>query len=141
MGVLCVSAAGLLVRKIGREENPMLFIIFGNIAIFAVNIIPATLHSVPPITIHHMIVFALYCTTIPLAVLIMSANFARAPSVACIVPFQYTQIVWGAIFGFLIFNTIPQINTLVGSGLVIGCGLYIIFHHKRKKRRELRSPD
>ncbi len=137
--VFCVSAAGLTVRKIGREENPFLYIIFGNLAIIAVNIIPSFMHDIPTITITHIIIFAIYSTTIPLAVLIMSANFARAPSVACIVPFQYTQIIWGAIFGFIIFHDVPQLNTIIGSGIVMACGLYIILYHKRKRSRELRS--
>ena len=133
--VLCVSAAGLTVRKIGREENPFLYVIFGNIAIFAFNIIPSTWHPFPPLTTTHILIFAIYCTTIPVAVLIMSALFARAPTVAAIVPFQYTQIVWGTIIGYFLFSDIPQINTMIGSCIVIACGLYIIFYHKRKRRR------
>jgi S-adenosylmethionine uptake transporter len=141
LGVLCVSAAGLLVRRIGREENPFLFIIFGNIAIFAFNIIPSTFHVVPNVTATHIVVFTFYCITIPMAVLIMSAIFARAPSVANIVPFQYTQIIWGAIIGYVLFNDVPQMNTIIGAIVVISCGLYILLYHKRKRRRELRLPD
>jgi S-adenosylmethionine uptake transporter len=140
-GVLCVSAAGLLVRRIGREENPFLFIIFGNIAIFAFNIIPSTFHSIPTLELLHIVIFAFYCTTIPFAVLIMSAVFARAPSVTNIVPFQYTQIIWGAIIGYFVFADIPESNTLIGAAIVISCGLYILFYHKRKRRRELHLPD
>jgi len=139
--VLCVSSAGLIVRRIGREENPFLFIIFGNIAIFAFNIIPSTFHTLPDITLDHFIIFVIYCITIPLAVLIMSAIFARAPSVAVIVPFQYTQIIWGALIGYVAFADIPQINTVIGSSVVIACGLFIILYHKRKRRRELRLTD
>ena len=133
MAVLCVSSAGLIVRKIGSSESPFLYIIFGNIAIFSVNIYFAIQSDIPPITYTHLMLFTVYCTAIPIAVITMSALFARAPSVASIVPFQYTQIIWGAVFGYLIFNTIPSINTLIGSGIVIASGLYIIFHHKRKR--------
>jgi len=139
--VLCVSAAGLIVRKIGREENPMLFVIFGNIAIMIANIVPAMQSTIPQVKVMHCVIFAIYCTTIPVAVLTMSSVFARAPTVTAIVPFQYTQIFWGALIGYFIFTDIPQMNTILGSGIVIACGLYILLYHKRKKNRELRSPD
>ena len=136
-GVLCVSTAGLTVRKIGREENTMLYIIFGNIAIIIANMIPATYEPLPSITIMHIIIMAVYCLTIPTAVLMMSAVYARAPSVASVAPMQYSQIIWAIIFGYFVFGDLPTINTMVGTTIVIGCGLYITFYHKRKRRNEL----
>jgi drug/metabolite transporter (DMT)-like permease len=131
--VLSVTAASLLVRRIGRDEDPYLFVIFGNIAIIAANIIPALNAPTPEFTLLHIAIFTLYAFTIPLAVLTMSAVFARAPTVAAVVPYQYLQILWGAILGYLLFNDIPKIDTLIGSAIVIACGLYILFHHKRQR--------
>jgi len=131
--VLGVASAGLIVRKIGSDESPFLYIIFGNIAIFVANIAPALSTPLPAITFVHLLILSIYCILIPIAVITMSAVYSRAPSVAAIAPFHYSQIIWGAILGYLIFGDIPQLNTLIGSAIVIGCGLYIVLHHKRKR--------
>ena len=135
MGVLCMTSAGLFVRRIGSGEDPHLYVIFANIGVIAANIVPALMSDLPDIQLNHIGCFAIYACTIPTAILILSAVFARAPTLASIAPFQYTQIIWGSIFGFLVFGDIPQINVVIGSMIVAACGLYIIFYHKRKKGR------
>jgi drug/metabolite transporter (DMT)-like permease len=135
--MLGMAAAGLIVRKIGHEEDPYLFVIFGHAGILCANIIPASMVEMPPITLTHIEIFALYAFTIPFAILIMSATYARAPSVSSVAPYQYSQIVLAIIFGYLLFGDIPQINSIIGSLIIIACGLFILFHHKRKRRYEL----
>ena len=135
--VLSVTAAGLIVRKIGRDEDPFLFVIFANMAIIASNIIPALQTALPTIEPMHLIVFSIYALIIPVAILVLTAVFSRAPTVGVVAPFQYTQIIWGGIIGYVVFDNIPQVNTWIGSAVVIACGLYIMFHHKRKSRKEL----
>lgn len=127
--VLSITAATFIVRKVGRDEDPYLFVIFGNLGLILANLIPAINLGMPDFTWEHIAVLALYSFTIPTAVLTMSAVFARAPSVTSVTPFQYSQVIWGALFGYLIFNDIPQTNTIIGSGIIIACGLYVIFHH------------
>lgn len=136
LGVVSLAAAGLIVRKIGRDEDPYLFVIFANLAIILFNIYPALSHAWPEnITLNHIIIFTIYSAIIPTAILTLSAVFARAPTITAVVPFQYLQIVWGAIFGYFVFSDIPQVNTIVGSGVVIAAGLYILFHHQRQNKK------
>lgn len=131
--VICITFAALVIRKIGRDEDPYLFVIFSNIGIILANIIPAIETAMPDIiTMWHIVIFTIYSFTIPTAILTMSAVFARAPSITAVAPFQYLQIVWGVLFGYIIFNDVPQMNTIIGSLIVIGCGLFVLFHHKRK---------
>jgi len=136
--VLCVALSTMVVRKIGRDEDPYLFVIFGSIGLIAANIIPAIQAPLPEtVTTTHIAAMAFYGLTIPTAVLTLSAVFARAPSIASIAPFQYSQIIWGTLFGYLIFQDIPEVNTIIGSAIIIACGLYILFYHQRKSRKEL----
>ncbi|MBI1243662.1 MAG: EamA family transporter [Alphaproteobacteria bacterium] len=58
--------------------------------------------------------------------------YARAVVLA---PYVYLQIVWVAIFGFLLFGTVPSVSTLVGAGIVIASGIYV-FHRERLARGE-----
>jgi drug/metabolite transporter (DMT)-like permease len=50
---------------------------------------------------------------------------ARAPA-AILSPFIYTQIVWMLALGWLVFGDWPDAWTLVGAGIVIASGLYLL---------------
>jgi drug/metabolite transporter (DMT)-like permease len=44
---------------------------------------------------------------------------------AVVVPYQYTQIVWAVLLGFLVFGDIPHPQMVIGCVIIIGAGLYI----------------
>ena len=137
--VICISSAAMIVRKIGRDENPTNFVIFSNIAIILANIIPATQLPVPDIEPIHIAILALYSISIPISIFTVSAVFSRAPAVSAVAPYQYLQIIWGTVIGYLFFAEIPQENSVMGSIVVIGCGLYILHHHSQKRRRDAKN--
>lgn len=51
--------------------------------------------------------------------------FRSAPS-SLVAPFQYTQMIWGAILGYLMFGDVPSRQLIVGAGLVVVSGAHII---------------
>jgi len=134
--VICITVAALSVRKIGREEDPYLFVIYANLGITLANIGPALYYGLPSeVTLINIGVLAIYCFTIPAAILVLSAVFSRAPSLAAVAPFQYSQIIWGTLFGYFVFHDIPSFTTIIGSTIVISCGLYILFYHQRQNKK------
>ena len=48
-------------------------------------------------------------------------------------PFSYTQIVWMALLGFVLFGQIPDRMTVLGGVIVIASGLYVL-HRERVVR-------
>ena len=55
-------------------------------------------------------------------IVIKAYNRAAASLLA---PFQYVQILWATIYGFLVFNNFPDTWTLLGTIIIIGSGLYV----------------
>lgn len=49
----------------------------------------------------------------------------RAPA-AVLAPFLYTQILWMVLIGWLLFAQVPNQWTVIGAGIVIASGLYLI---------------
>lgn len=39
-------------------------------------------------------------------------------------PVSYTHIIWATIFGYIIFNSLPNYQTLLGGFLIVGAGVY-----------------
>src|SRR3546814_10275232 len=64
-------------------------------------------------------------------ILVVSA-FHWAPA-AVIAPFQYTQMIWGVLFGYLVWGDVPEPVLFVGGGIVVASGLYIL--HRETLRR------
>jgi len=58
-----------------------------------------------------------------------------------VVPFQYTLLPWGGLFGFLFFAETPQATTLVGAAFIIAAGLYIFLREHALARRSMPAID
>ena len=58
--------------------------------------------------------------------------FRLAPA-SVVAPFGYSSLVWAIIFGALIWNDWPAMNTLVGAALIVGAGIYIFNREQRLK--------
>lgn len=52
--------------------------------------------------------------------------FRKVPA-AVAAPFQYSQIIWGVMFGYLVFGDVPDETLFVGLAVVIGSGLFILY--------------
>jgi drug/metabolite transporter (DMT)-like permease len=62
-----------------------------------------------------------------------------APTSA-VVPFQYFSLIWAMMFGFALWGDVPTIGLLVGSAIVVGSGLYLLWHESRRKRPAVPPP-
>ena len=49
---------------------------------------------------------------------------------AALAPFSYTQLLWMIVSGWLMFGDWPPVATFVGAGLVVGCGLFLLFYER-----------
>ena len=61
--------------------------------------------------------------------------YAAAPA-STIAPYNYSNLVWAALFGFLVFAEVPDPWTVVGAGVITASGLYIF----RRERLRSESP-
>jgi drug/metabolite transporter (DMT)-like permease len=59
----------------------------------------------------------------------------RMAPVGVVAPFDYTQLVWAALFGFLVWGERPHPATLVGAALVAASGIYIVLRETRRLKR------
>jgi len=66
-----------------------------------------------------------------------SYRFADASTIA---PFDYSSIIFGILISLFVFGEIPSLNTMAGSVIVVGAGIFIIYreHKLGLERRNLR---
>jgi len=51
--------------------------------------------------------------------------------------FEYTALVWGVLYGWLIWNELPRSGTWLGIAIVVGAGLYVLHRERRLGRPTL----
>lgn len=118
------ATASIIVRKIGQAERSsvlLLFPLLGNLAVMGAALpfvyVPMSLAEI--IAVAGIAVLSVAATS-----LIIFAY--RSAEAAVVAPMQYSQIVWATIFGWVIFAEMPDAMTLLGAGVVIASGLYIL---------------
>lgn len=126
LGAACFSAvAGIIIRKIGRDERSVVLILYPLLASFLLMavLMPG---SYQPMPLQHLGYVALISLLGFIAGLLLIAAY-RAAEAAIVAPMQYSQIVWATLFGSLFFGERVDITTLLGAVIIIGSGLYIVF--------------
>ena len=58
----------------------------------------------------------------------------RAPA-SVLTPFSYTQLLWMIISGLVVFGDRPTGAVLVGAGIVVGCGFYLIWRERAARQK------
>jgi drug/metabolite transporter (DMT)-like permease len=71
--------------------------------------------------------------------LAMTASIRVAP-VSVVAPLDYSSLMWGALYGWLIFGAIPGASMWIGAGIIVTSSLYII-HREHRRRSGLMADD
>ncbi|MFW6076417.1 MAG: DMT family transporter [Hyphomicrobiales bacterium] len=72
------------------------------------------------------------CGTVGHHMLTQAHRMAPAPVLA---PFVYSQIVWMALIGFVVFGDIPDAMTILGASVVVASGLYVFYREQQLRKR------
>jgi drug/metabolite transporter (DMT)-like permease len=84
-----------------------------------------------------LILFALGCFG-GMGQLLMTASLRFAP-VPVIVPFDYVQLLWAVLLGWLLFADRPAQSTWAGAAVIVGSGLYTLYREHRLGRDKPRE--
>lgn len=126
---ICGAFASIVVRKIGREERSVVIMLYPMMANFFIMgaLLPTVYVPMPMIDLAYVALVAAFAW-IAGRFLIAAYTAGEAATVA---PMQYSQILWAAAFGYLFFEESPSQNTIIGAGIIIASGLYIVLRESR----------
>ena len=118
------ALTSVIVRKIGAVERSavlMLFPMLGNVLAMGA-VLPFVYDPMPVAHLGLMGIIALFGFV---AGLLVIKAYRTAPAII-VAPMQYSQILWAAIFGSLIFNEHFGTHTLIGSLLIAVAGVIVV---------------
>lgn len=133
LSVLLSAALGavamVLVRKLIVRERTHTIVLY-----FSLSASCFSLLTLPfgwePLTLSSflLLMMAGFCGGIAQILLTQSYRYADMSTIA---PFEYTSILLGLVIGYLLFDDTPTATMLVGTGIVIAAGIFIIFREHR----------
>ena len=62
----------------------------------------------------------------------------RLAEASVVTPFEYTYLPWTILWGWMVFGSLPGLNTWIGLVLIVGAGLLIVFREATLGRRIVR---
>ncbi len=128
------SIASIIVRKIGGEERPLVLMLYPMVANFV--LMGAAVGFVyVPMPFSHLAMLAIIAAMAFVAGRLVISAY-NAGEAAIVAPMQYSQIIWAAIFGYLIFDEAPETATIMGAAVIIASGLYIVLRESRPDASE-----
>jgi drug/metabolite transporter (DMT)-like permease len=138
LAAACCSAFSiLLVRKLSATESTAGIALYSNLTVVVGMglLLPfgATLPNLPDFLL--MAASGLVGGT---ALLVLIVAYRRAPA-ALVAPFQYSQMVWAIVLGFIIWRDIPDPAKLLGAAIVAASGLFILYRETTLGRRPTAS--
>lgn len=86
-----------------------------------------------PLTWHHLQYFAASGLLIGVAHYLVIESF-RHGEAALVSPFKYGNVLWAALFGFLMFGDVPGVMTVAGAAVVALSGVYILRRERVRGR-------
>lgn len=70
----------------------------------------------------------------------MTAAVRYAP-VSVLAPFDYLQIVWATVWGYVLFSTLPSAGTVTGAVLITTSGFYVMWRERRQRKLVVPAPN
>jgi len=136
LAALLFAVATIIARRIGEDEPLLAFSLFGSIVSLQVYGVATFWDG--EATIPHggqWGMFALIALVHVGGSLLTSRAFS-ATETALVAPFHYVQLLWGTLFGVLVFSTVPDVWTVLGASCLVMSGLFLIYR-EHVRHREL----
>ncbi len=122
----CGSAlTSIIVRRIGSEERSAVLIFYpmlANLLVMAC-VLPFVYQPVELVDLGFMAVVGLLVIAAQLTLIVA---YRGAPA-AFVAPIQYSQILWATLFGYVLFNDVPDKWVGIGAAIIITSGLFVVW--------------
>lgn len=128
-----LALANITSRKINADEDiPLSFTIYGVVGTLILSPFLAGF-SLPFPPLSHVPIFMIAALGGSIGMYCLGLAFSKG-STSVVAPFNYIQLVWGILFGALIFGDPPHLHTLIGAAFVIAAGFILIAVESRSRK-------
>ncbi len=136
--VVAFSSSNLIARKIGHSSGLLAYAFwpFAFLSLFVGIYLRG--HVAFPHDALFWVFVSVAALSYVLALLMISYSFSIAPA-AVVAPYQYTQIVFAVIFGYLVFGEIPDFYKILGVLIISGSGVFLFARERYLRKKALKK--
>jgi len=134
LSVVFVAIRDILTARLGQAVSTTMVVAaacFG-LGVSGLFVLPFETWSWPGLETFGMLLAASAMLLVGFFAIILSL---RIGDISVTAPFRYTAVIWATLYGFLIWNELPDWLTFVGMGLVVSTGVYTLARERQLARR------
>ena len=124
LGAIVGACNYVIIRKTGGQERTVVMILYPLMLqlVTAALVLPFVYQPMP---LRDLSLTAVMAATVFVGYFAIIAAYRRAPGIV-VAPMQYSQIIWAAIFGALLFDEEMSLQTVVGVAVIVVAGIVIV---------------
>ena len=134
LGACCYACSTIIMRRVGENEPLLAFSLYGAVVgaiVFgAYMMIKGSFIPMPPA---HLLFFVGTASFHVFAGFWVSRAFSSSDTSA-IAPFHYVQLLWGAGFGYFLFDKPIDLWTALGGAIIVASGIFMIYREHVRHR-------
>lgn len=122
-------------RYLGDKCDPLTLIFFYNF-ISSIILLPFMIYYYKPLSLHTTIylILAGLCYIIVEYSIILAYKYAPAKDIAL---FRYTDIIFSAILGFMVFGKLPSVSNFIGYAIILIAAILLLIYKPKKQKKLL----
>ncbi len=136
--VFTFSSSSILARFIGRSHGLLPFAFWP----FVCLIIGLLVYQGGQVAFDFPVRFYAYMAIMGAAygaaMLMIAYSFTLAPA-SVLAPYQYVQIIFALGFGYFLFGHVPDGFKILGSGIIVGAGIFLFARERRLEKKKRSS--
>jgi drug/metabolite transporter (DMT)-like permease len=135
VGAVAYALSGIAVRVLTRTDTTV-SVVFWTVGLMTLFTGIISAPDWVPIEHQHWRHLAALGVLAAIGQYLLTEAFRSAPP-SVVSPFEYTALLWGIGIDRLIWHVLPSPRVLLGGGVVIASGLYLIWHERAQHRAAL----
>jgi drug/metabolite transporter (DMT)-like permease len=128
---LCYALTSMLVKIIGRTDSTQ-SMMFWMTCMLAIGSAALALPDWQPILSDHYLLIGGVAITGAIGQWGVTEAFKRAPA-ASVASLEYSGLAWVTLIDFAVWSVLPGVRTLVGAGVIIASGIFLLRFEARRK--------
>jgi len=132
--VACVVVRDLATRQLSRSVPSTTVAVWAALSVTSMGLMVSLPAGWQPVTLAQAGLLAAASGALIVGYLFV-VMVMRVGDISLIAPFRYTALIWAIILGWLMFSTLPDLWTLVGSAIVVATGLFTLLREAALRRR------
>ncbi len=128
-GAVASALAAVIIRRLGRAERPMVLMMWPMLGNFFATGAALSVAYQPMELVHLAMTGIIAGLGLMGGFLVIMAY--RTGEAAIVAPMQYSQILWATGYGWFLFGEGVDPATLLGAGVIIASGIYIVWRESR----------